>query len=208
MRNQISVAAIVVGLTLLAAAAVLLIGAPARAQNIIHCTKTLDGLNEYVAGLREARDSYVASRNKVLRLAPQSLNSSEMSEYDAARRNIESKRLYVLSASAAVVDWIRDARQHSCASDLDLDRIEREIANIFLMIKDGERTPLPKRDTDRADCGLGVRNQHPFADCIGRQFYLERLVEVHLSKTSSTCLVRDGSDCDRRLGRNTKRPST
>jgi hypothetical protein len=129
-------------------AAVLIICAPARAQNIIHCTKTLDGLNEYVTSFREARDNYVTSRNQALRLLPRrgSLNPSEALEYDKAMLNVESKQMYVESASIAVVDWISDARQHSCASGSDLDRVEREIASIFLVVvKDGRRAPLPKR---------------------------------------------------------------
>jgi hypothetical protein len=134
-------------LRVLAAAAVLLIGTSARAQNMIQCTKTLHGLSEYITELREARDIYVASRNQALRLAPRrgSMNPSEANEYNEAMLNVGSKHDYVVSASIAVVDWVRDARQHGCASDSDLDRIEREIANIFLVVKDGERTPLPKR---------------------------------------------------------------
>lgn len=120
---------------------------PARAQSIIRCTKTLDGLNEYITSLREARDDYLTSRNQALRLLPRrgSLNTTEALEYNNAMLNVESKRMYVESASIAVVDWISSARQYSCASGSDLDRVEREISNIFLVVKDGERTPLPKR---------------------------------------------------------------
>jgi len=98
-------------------------------------------LNEYIVDLREARDSYVAYRNQALRL----LNSSEISEYNKAKLNVESKQMYVESATIAVADWISDARRHGCASGSDLDRTERAIASIFLIVKDGERNPLPKR---------------------------------------------------------------
>ena len=49
------------------------------------------------------------------------------------------------SASIAVVDWISSAREYNCASGPDLDRVEREISNIFsLVITEGKRAPLPK----------------------------------------------------------------
>ena len=88
MTNRIWVAAIAIGLILCT---------PAKAQNIIRCTKTLNGLNEYITDFREARDDYVKSRNQALRLLPRrgSLNTSEAIEYEDAVHNVVGKQMYV-----------------------------------------------------------------------------------------------------------------
>jgi hypothetical protein len=83
-----------------------------------------------------------------LRLLPRrgSLNTSEALEYEDAVHNVVGKQMYLESASIAVVDWISSSREYSCASGLDLDRVEREISNIFsLVITEWKRAPLPKR---------------------------------------------------------------
>ena len=90
MTNRIWVAAIAIGLMLCMRA---------RAQNIIRCTKTLDGLNEYITSFREARDDYLTSRNQALRLLPRrgSLSTTEALEYEDAVHNVVSKQMYVES---------------------------------------------------------------------------------------------------------------